>query len=88
MFEEKIILLVKTNSYDEAITIFVEKQQFNEAEQFCNQRPRLKLMTNLFRVYIKQYMALVKKRSELSENKATLPDAILKVRSQIDEYKK
>jgi hypothetical protein len=25
MFEEKIILLVKTNSYDEAITIFVEK---------------------------------------------------------------
>lgn len=35
MFEEKIILLVKKKMYDEAIKIFVDSQQFQEAEEFC-----------------------------------------------------
>lgn len=35
MFEEKIILLVKKKMYDEAIKIFVDNQQFVEAEEFC-----------------------------------------------------
>ena len=35
MFEEKIILLVKKKMYDEAIKIFVDSQQFTEAEDFC-----------------------------------------------------
>lgn len=39
MFEEKIILLIKKKKYDEAVEIFVENQQFEEAEEFCNQRP-------------------------------------------------
>lgn len=53
MFEEKILLLVKKKMYDEAIKIFVDNEQFIEAEEFCKQRPQLALMTNLFCVYIK-----------------------------------
>jgi len=39
MTEEKIILLVKMKRYDEAIKIFVDNGKFDEAEEFCNQRP-------------------------------------------------
>jgi hypothetical protein len=35
MFEEKILLLVKKKLYDQAIKIFVDNEQFLEAEQFC-----------------------------------------------------
>lgn len=39
MFEEKILLLVKKKMYDEAIRIFVDNEEFTEAEEFCTQRP-------------------------------------------------
>jgi len=55
MVEEKIILLVKKKMYDEAIKIFVDNEQFKEAEEFCNQHPKLALMTNLFCIYIAQF---------------------------------
>ncbi len=58
MFEEKILLLVKKKLYDQAIKIFVDNEQFLEAEEFCKQRPQLALMTNLFCVYIKQHEEL------------------------------
>lgn len=58
LFEEKIILLVKKKMYDEAIKIFVDNRQYQEAEEFCKNRPHLMLMTNLFCVYIKQHEEL------------------------------
>lgn len=39
MFDEKIILLVKKKMYDEAIKIYVDSLQFQEAEDFCRKWP-------------------------------------------------
>jgi hypothetical protein len=55
MSEEMIILLVKKKMYDQAIKIFVDKKLHKQAEEFCNQRPQLGLMTNLFCIYIEQF---------------------------------
>lgn len=55
MFEEKIILLIKKKKYDHAVEIFVENDLFKEAEEFCNQRPQLSLMTILWQIYIKKH---------------------------------
>ena len=55
MFEEEIILLVKGKDYENAIQIFVDNKMFKEAEQFCNERPKLELMTTLLEIYFKQY---------------------------------
>jgi len=55
MFEEEIILLVKGKDFEKAIQIFVDNNLFKEAEQFCNERPQLELMTTLLEIYFKQF---------------------------------
>lgn len=55
MVEEEIILLVKEKRYEQAINIFVQNGEYAKAELFCEQRPKLGLMTTLLKVYIDQF---------------------------------
>jgi len=45
MFEEKIILLIKKKRYEDAVEMFVENEQHEEAEKFCIERPVLESTT-------------------------------------------
>jgi vacuolar protein sorting-associated protein 3 len=87
MFEEKIILLIKKKKYDEAVEIFVENQQFEEAEEFCNQRPQLSLMTILWQIYVKKYIDTKSQYDQLNDDPVGNHEKLRQTLKQKDLYK-
>ena len=79
MSKEEIILLVKEKRYEEAIKIYVDKQQYQEAEEFCKERPGLGLMTTLLKIFFDKYQLHRDKRNQHLEMK--------KVNESIEEKK-
>lgn len=69
MLEEMIILLVKEKQYEPAIQIFVENGQYKQAEEFCNQRPQLALMSFLLKIYFDKYNYYEKEKKSLISEK-------------------
>lgn len=55
MFEELILLLLKEKKYDEAIKKYVDKEKFQDAEDFCIQHKNLGLLTTLLTIYFDSY---------------------------------
>ena len=54
--KEYILILVKQNKYDEAISMYIQKEQFAEAEKFCQQHEQKKdLLTKLLEKYMQKY---------------------------------
>ena len=45
MFEEKIILLIKKKRYEDAVAMFVENDNNEEAKKFCIERPGIESTT-------------------------------------------
>ena len=87
MIDEKIILLVKKKLYDEAIEMYVIKKQFNEAEEFCNQRANLALMTNLFCIYIKKFNFHTEMNEKMKKDKKT-SNEMLQEKKEAELYKR
>mmetsp|Transcript_16316 Transcript_16316/g.27576 ORF Transcript_16316/g.27576 Transcript_16316/m.27576 type:complete len:245 (-) Transcript_16316:54-788(-) len=55
LFEVEIILLAKEKRHEEAICKFVIQGKFQEAEDFCNRRKELGLMTALLKNFFDNY---------------------------------
>jgi hypothetical protein len=55
-YDEEIILLMKDNRSADALKIFINNEQFDEAETFCeNNNEGTGLLTKLLEIYFKEY---------------------------------
>jgi hypothetical protein len=55
MTDEEILLLIKMKEFRAAIEIYIKNGNYDEAEQFCNSKPELGLMTTLLKIYFDKY---------------------------------
>ena len=55
-YEEEIVLLMKDNRSGDALKIFINNEQFDEAEKFCEDNNEgTGLLTKLLEIYFKEY---------------------------------
>lgn len=67
MIQEQVMLYCKQNQIKKALEIFLTKERFQDAENFCTERENgQKLFTVLFEIYLERY-ALRKARRESCE---------------------
>jgi len=60
MKEETILLLVQEKKYEQAIEMYVNEKEFEEAENFCSKKSKsdVGLMTTLLKIYFSKYTHL------------------------------
>jgi hypothetical protein len=65
MTDEEILLLIKKKEYEPAVEIYIKNGNFKEAEDFCNSKPELGLMSTLLKIYLDKFRVHWEKKTKL-----------------------
>ena len=69
MTDEEILLLIKKKEYEPAIEIYIKNGNYKEAEDFCNSKPELGLMSTLLKIYLDKFRLHWENKTKLLQSK-------------------
>lgn len=69
MTDEEILLLIKKKEYEPAIEIYIKNGNYKEAEDFCNSKPELGLMSTLLKIYLDKFRLHWDNKTKLLQSK-------------------
>jgi hypothetical protein len=69
MTDEEILLLIKKKEYEPAIEIYIKNGAHREAEDFCNSKPDLGLMSTLLKIYLDKFRFHWEQKTKLLQSK-------------------